>query len=113
MPTPAAPAAAAQDTHFNPSAILSGARAPDYPDASDADAHANRVTVRCMIEATGIPSHCRVLSATGGRAFTAETLRWLTAAGHPVYRPATLNGVPVGEEHEWVVQFEPPDADPP
>jgi len=106
-----APAAAAHDTHFNPSAILGGARAPTYPDAYEADARSGRVTVLCMIEATGIPTHCRVVSATGGPAFAAETLRWLTAPGHPVYRPATLNGVPKGEAHEWVVQFDPPAAE--
>jgi hypothetical protein len=64
-----------------------------------------------MIEANGIPTDCRVLSATGGPAFAAETLRWLTASGHPVYRPATLNGVPQRERHEWVVQFDPPAAE--
>jgi protein TonB len=101
---------AEQDVAFSPSAILGGAPAPSYPETYEDAARAGQVTVDCTIETDGNPAGCRVVKALGGAAFAAETLRWLTGPGHPVYKPALRGGVAQREEHQWVVLFEPPAA---
>lgn len=96
------------ETAFSPSAILGGAPAPGYPEIYEDGARTGQVTVDCTIETNGNPAGCRIVKALGGAAFAAETLRWLTGPGHPVYKPALRGGVAQREEHQWVVLFEPP-----
>ena len=102
-PTPAA------DTSFSASAVISGARAPAYPESYADAARPGQVTVDCMIGTDGTPTHCKVVGASGGPAFAAETLRWLTGSSHPVFRPATRGGVAKREEHRWSITFQPPE----
>jgi hypothetical protein len=102
---PAAPA----DHSFSAGQIVGGARAPAYPDAYADAVRAGRVVVDCMIETTGVPTGCRVVSSAGGAGFAAETLRWLTGPDHPVYRPGVRDGVKLRGEHQWVVTFQPPE----
>ncbi len=106
-PAPRAPGSAEHD--FQASQLVAGERAPAYPEAFADSGRAGRVAVDCVIEVTGNPSHCRVVSASGGAAFAAETMRWLTGPAHPVYRPAIRDGQPRREDHQWVVSFQAPE----
>jgi hypothetical protein len=108
--TPAPPNAAppAADHALAPPQIIAGDRAPVYPQAYAASAQSGHVVVDCMIETTGQPTACRVMTNSGGAAFATETLRWLNGPGHPVYRPGSRDGHALREEHHWVVSFEPP-----
>jgi len=96
------------DESFSPSHIISGAAAPLYPEAYEEQAASGRVRVDCLIEVSGNPTQCTVLSVSGESAFAVETLRWLSGAAHPVYQPATHNGAAVAEHHQWEVNFEAP-----
>ncbi len=107
---PPAAVSARPDTAFSPSAIMGGAPMPNYPDIYENAARTGQVTVDCTIEPDGNPAGCRIVKSLGGAAFAAETLRWLTGPGHPVYKPALRGGVAQREEHQWAVLFEPPSA---
>jgi len=113
--TPSPPNAAARNAappavghSSQPPQFVAGDRAPVYPDAYADRARAGRVVVDCVIETTGQPTACRVVTSTGGAAFATETLRWLSGPGHPMYRPSSRDGLAVREEHQWAVSFEPP-----
>jgi protein TonB len=110
-PVGTGPRQAPADTKFSPSTVVGGEPAPSYPPAYEDAERPGQVTVDCVIEMNGYPSGCRIVHAAGGEAFAAETLRWLTGPGHPIYRPALQGGVPQRMEHQWVVTFEPPAAD--
>jgi protein TonB len=107
---PGAPAAGppAADHQFTAAQIISGSRAPDYPAAYEDSGRPGQVTVDCVITASGVPSHCKMVSSDGGNAFATETMRWLTGPAHPVYRAAVVNGQARAEEHRWTVSFEAP-----
>jgi protein TonB len=109
-PTAPAPRVAASAEHpFLSSLIIGGDRSPAYPEIYEESARPGKVTVDCIIEVDGNPTHCVVLNAAGGSAFAAETMRWLTGPAHPVYRPAVRDGQAQREEHQWVVSFQPPE----
>lgn len=82
-----------------------GRAAPNYPE--EYQGRAARVRVACIIATDGTPQLCRVLTFTGGPAFSREVLRWLNGPDHPVYAPGQRNGAPVREAHEWEIRFEP------
>jgi len=108
---PAAPntaPVAAPDVQFSGAAIIRGARAPAYPDAYQDTGRPGKVLVDCLIAIDGAPSACAVISADGGNAFAAETLRWLTGPNHPVFRAARRGGKAVAEHHRWEISFETP-----
>ncbi len=108
MPLPYAPAPRPEDL-FTPAHVVAGNPSPTYPDAYQDTGKIGRATVDCVIETTGVPTQCRVLASSGGSAFAAETMRWLTGPSHPVYRPAMHDGRPRREEHQWQVRFEAPE----
>jgi len=107
-PTPPTSSPQRQEHDFTPAQILSGSPSPDYPEAYADDPRSGQVIVDCVIEITGVPTQCRAVHSSGGPAFAAETLRWLTGPSHPTYRPAVRDGAPRREEHQWKVMFEPP-----
>jgi protein TonB len=112
VPAPAAPAprvAASAEHPFLSSLIVGGDRSPAYPAIYEDSARPGKVRVDCIIETDGNPTHCVVLEASGGAAFAAETIRWLTGPAHPVYRPAVRDGQAQREEHQWVISFQPPE----
>jgi len=112
VPSPVAPAprpAPAAEHPFQASQVIAGDRSPAYPEIYEDSAHSGKVTVDCIIEVDGNPTHCVVVNASGGSAFAAETMRWLTGPAHPVYRPAVRDGQAQREEHQWVVSFQPPE----
>jgi len=83
--------------------------APEYPDQYQDSGKTGRVTVDCYIEPDGRPSGCHVLNQSGGAAFAQATMAWLTGGNPPRYKPPTRGGVPIREEHQWVVSFQAPD----
>jgi protein TonB len=112
VPGPVAPAArvgAPAEHLFQASQIIGGERSPAYPEIYEDSARPGKVTVDCIIEVDGNPTHCVVVDASGGAAFAAETIRWLTGPAHPVYRPAVRDGRAQREEHQWAVSFQPPE----
>jgi len=112
VPGPVAPAprmAVLAEQPFRASQIIGGERSPAYPEIYEDSARPGKVTVDCIIEVDGNPTHCLVVDASGGAAFAAETIRWLTGPAHPVYRPAVRDGQAQREEHQWVVSFQPPE----
>jgi protein TonB len=112
MPGPVAPApraAAPVPQPFRASQVVGGDRSPAYPEIYEDSAVPGNVTVDCIIETDGNPTHCEVVHVSGGPAFATETMRWLAGPRHPVYRPAMRDGQPQREEHQWVVSFRPPE----
>jgi hypothetical protein len=63
------------------------------------------VTVSCMIELDGYPSHCRVLQNTGDYHYVIKTLAWLNGPKKPRYKPAAKEAPPRREEHQWTISF--------
>ena len=66
------------------------------------------VTVDCIIETSGLPNACRVISNTGSPAYAQRVMAWLTGPHPPRYTPARRRGVTVREHHRWAVKFEAP-----
>jgi TonB family protein len=81
--------------------------APDYPDELTGSHKNGSARVRCTITEKGVPTNCDVVSSEGSSKFGVAVLRWLHS-GRVRYVPATRNGVPVAETHEWSVDFAAP-----
>jgi hypothetical protein len=67
------------------------------------------VTVECVIDPDGYPSHCNVVKSTGAASYTTATLNWLTGPKKPrSMSPCAADAVSCEHQHRWVVSFCPP-----
>lgn len=105
----AALAACAAPPSTGPNTAVSPAAGPAWPQLGPVIA---TVTVDCMIEIDGYPSHCRVVHSTGDQQYVNKTLAWLNGEKKPRYRPADEGAAPRREEHQWIVSFSSPGAAP-
>ncbi len=104
-PPPKLAAAPAGPTRGFSSRPLSGGT-PVYPAAYEAEGRPGRVTVACLISASGTPSGCHVVGSQGGVAFNNAALNWLRS-GEVRFAPILHNGEAVSEEHSWSISFQP------
>jgi len=63
--------------------------------------------VDCVIELTGVPSDCKVVSAKGTKSGSKAVLEWLSSGGVR-YSPSTKDGKPVATRRELTVSYRPP-----
>jgi hypothetical protein len=63
--------------------------------------------VDCVIQLTGVPSDCKVVSAKGTRSGSKAVLEWLSSGGVR-YSPSTKDGKPVATRRELTVSYRPP-----
>ncbi len=105
----APPVAALPDQAFSPAHVIGGSEKPAYPDAYSDSGRSGTVTVYCIIETDGRPTHCHVLSERGGAAFANGVMQWLNGGDPPIYSPAIRGGKAQAQEHQWVVSFQAPE----
>jgi hypothetical protein len=104
-PAPAPPAPRGEDRPFRAVPVSGGS--PKYPLAYEDLGTAGAVTISCMIQASGFPAACHVVSVQGGSAFSSAVIKWV-GSGRVRFAPILRNGEPVAEEHQWVVSFAAP-----
>jgi predicted aspartyl protease len=85
--------------------IIGGLTQPGFP--AEAKAKSGKVEARCWVEADGKLSGCHITHDDPDPAFGKAMMAWLTTAAGPVLQPAYLNGKPIRQEHDWVINFEP------